>query len=134
MKKLIDVSFACFALFAFLTAPAFGQDPGRPTVGMVDVATVKILRGLTVPQFEQEMQLMNQALGVACGHCHVRNNFASDENPRKAAARRMIEMTQGINKQFFADYRPDSESSRLGKVTCFTCHQGSERPKIPEPQ
>jgi hypothetical protein len=129
-------SFVLFAIFAFLCLGnrAAAQDPGHPAVGMVDVPTVKILRGLTVPEFEQEMQLMNQALGVACGHCHVRNNFASDENPRKASARRMIEMTQAINKQFFADYRPDSESSRLGKVTCFTCHQGSDKPKRPDPQ
>jgi len=118
-----------FALVVMIAA----QDPGRPTVGMVDVPTVKVLRGLTVPQFELEMQLMNQALGVGCAHCHTRNNFASEENPRKAAARRMIEMTQAINKQFFSDYRPEAESSRFGKVTCFTCHQGSEKPKIPEP-
>ena len=107
------------------------QDPGRPTVGMVDTPTVKVLRGLTVPEFEQEMQLMNTALGVGCGHCHVRNNFASEENPRKAAARRMIEMTQAINKQFFSAYRPEPEASRFGKVTCFTCHQGSDKPKTP---
>jgi photosynthetic reaction center cytochrome c subunit len=109
------------------------QDPGRPAVGMVDVPTVKVLRGLTVPEFEAEMQFMNQALGVACGHCHVRNNFASDDNPKKAAARRMLEMTQAINKQFFAYYRPQGEESKLGKVTCYTCHQGAEKPKPPEP-
>ena len=108
------------------------QDPGRPMVGMVDVPTVKVLRGMTVPEFELEMQLMNQALGVGCGHCHTRNNFASEENPLKATARRMVEMTQAINKQFFPDYRPEPETSRLGKVTCFTCHQGSEKPKRPE--
>jgi len=118
-----------FALVVMLAA----QDPARPAVGMVDVPTVKVLRGLTVPQFELEMQLMNQALGVGCAHCHTRNNFASEENPRKATARRMIEMTQAINKQFFPDYRPEPETSRFGKVTCFTCHQGSEKPKIPEP-
>ena len=108
------------------------QDPSRPQVGMVDVPTVKVLRGYTVPEFEAEMQLMNQALGVACGHCHVRNNFASEENPRKAVARRMIEMTQAINKQFFPEHRGQAEESRLGKVTCFTCHQGLERPKPPD--
>jgi photosynthetic reaction center cytochrome c subunit len=97
----------------------------------VDTPTVKILRGLTVPEFESEMQLMNQALGVACGHCHVRGNFASDGNPRKAAARRMLEMTRAINQQFFADYVPLEGESRLGKVTCFTCHHGVERPKTP---
>jgi hypothetical protein len=110
------------------------QDPSRPQVGMVDTPTVKVLRGYTVPQFEAEMQLMNQALGVACGHCHVRGNFASEDNPRKAVARRMIEMTQAINKQFFADYKGTEEESRLGRVTCFTCHQGTEKPKKPDPQ
>jgi len=117
---------------AFMGSALGAQDPGRPVVGMVDVPTVKVLRGLTVPEFEAEMQLMNQALGVACGHCHAaRNNFASEENPRKAIARRMLEMTQAINKQFFPEYRPGLEESRLGKVTCFTCHQGVEKPKTP---
>ena len=108
------------------------QDPGRPVMGMVDSPNVKILRGLTVREFENEMQLMNQALGVACGHCHVPRNFASEDNPRKASARRMLEMTRAINQQFSPDYRPPEDASRLGKVTCFTCHQGSEKPKAAE--
>jgi len=101
----------------------------RPTPGMVDSPSVKVLRGLNVPEFEAEMQLMNQALGVSCGHCHVRGNFASEDNPRKAVARRMLEMTRTINQQFFPDFKPAGEESRLGKVTCFTCHQGSQAPK-----
>ena len=72
---------------------------------MVDAPTVKVLTGLTVQEFEAEMQLMTQALGLSCGSCHARGNFASDANPRKLAARRMIEMTKGINTQFFADYK-----------------------------
>jgi hypothetical protein len=107
------------------------QDPARPIPGMVDTPTVKILRGLTVPEFEAEMQLMNQALGVSCGHCHVRSNFASESNPFKATARRMLEMTRSINQQFFPDYKPVEGESKLGRVTCFTCHQGSERPNRP---
>jgi hypothetical protein len=113
------------------SAMAVAQDAAHPVVGNVDTPTVRILRGLTVPQFEAEMQLMNQALGVACGHCHVRGNFASDANPRKATARKMLEMTRAINQQFFEDYTPREGGSRLGKVTCFTCHQGEERPKAP---
>jgi photosynthetic reaction center cytochrome c subunit len=101
----------------------------RPTPEIVESPTVKVLRGLTVPEFEAEMQLMNQALGVSCGHCHARRNFASEENPRKAKARSMLEMTRAINQQFFPDYKPAGEESRLGKVTCFTCHQGNETPK-----
>ena len=135
MQTRYCLAAGAFAAYLGAASSAGAQDPGRPAVGMVDVPTVKILKGLTVPEFEAEMQLMNQALGVACGHCHApRNNFASEENPRKAVARRMLEMTQAINRQFFPEYRPASEESRLGKVTCFTCHQGAERPKIPERQ
>lgn len=125
---------ACVALVIIAAPRAGAQDPAHPAVGIVDVPSVKVLRGLTVPDFEAEMQFMNQALGVGCGHCHARNNFASDDNPRKAAARRMLEMTRTINQQFFPDYQPESGDSRLGKVTCFTCHQGSERPKSAPPQ
>jgi hypothetical protein len=105
-----------------------------PAVGMVDTPGVKVLTGLTVPEFEAEMQTMTQALGVSCGFCHARGNFAAETNPRKAAARRMLEMTKGINQQFFPDYRPADGESRLGRVTCFTCHQGAERPKTAAPQ
>jgi len=107
------------------------QDPAHPTVGTVDVPTVKVLRGLTVPEFETEMQLMNEALGVGCAACHVQGNFASEGNPRKAVARRMLEMTRTINQQFFPNYKPESGESILGRVTCFTCHQGEEKPKSP---
>ena len=51
---------------------------------------------------------------------------------RVAVPRRMIELVKTINGQFFPDYKPSGavgDESRLGKVTCFTCHQGQERPK-----
>jgi len=117
--------------FIGLAVTGRAQDAAHPSVGIVDTPSVKVLRGLTVPEFEAEMQLMNQALGVSCGHCHVRGNFASDDNPRKATARKMLEMTRSVNQQFFAGFSPRVGESRLGKVTCFTCHQGEERPKAP---
>jgi len=102
----------------------------QPAVGLVESPNVKILTGLTVPQFELEMQLMTTALGVGCGYCHARGNFASENNAHKATARKMLEMTRAINQQFFPDYKASSDDeSRLGKVTCFTCHQGNEKPK-----
>src|SRR5256885_10033394 len=94
---------------------SFGQQPPA-TAAMVDTPTVKVLTGLTVQEFEAEMQLMTQALGLSCGSCHARGNFASDANPRKLAARRMIEMTKTINAQFFADYKSQEGQSRLGRV------------------
>jgi len=116
-----------FLAMMFASAGADAQQP--PVAAMVDAPTVKVLTGLTVPEFEAEMQSMTQALGLSCGSCHVRGNFASDANPRKIAARKMLEMTKAINAQFFADYKPLEGQSRLGRVTCFTCHQGDTRPK-----
>jgi hypothetical protein len=114
-----------FALLLF----ALAQQPAAPAI--VDTPTVKVLTGLTVPEFEAEMQRMTQALGASCGTCHARGNFAAETNPRKATARRMLEMTRAINQQFFADYKPEEGQSRLGRITCFTCHQGELHPKSP---
>jgi hypothetical protein len=115
-------------LIAVLGSSPAAQTPDKPN--MVDTPTVKVLTGLTVPQFEQEMQHFVQAVGVSCGGCHLpKGNFASDENPRKVKARQMIEMTKGLNKQFFGSYTPVEGESILGRVTCFTCHKGETKPK-----
>lgn len=107
---------------------AQAQPPAQP--GLVESATVTVLTGLTVPQFEQEMQHLVQALGVTCGGCHLpRGNFASDDHPRKIKARQMMAMTKAINTQFFPTYTPAEGDSVLGRVTCFTCHQGDLKPK-----
>ena len=82
-----------------------------------------------VPQFEVEMRHFVQALGVNCGGCHVPRNFTSEDNPRKAVARRMIEMTKALNQKYFPGYTPPEGESSLGRVTCYTCHQGSAQPK-----
>ena len=122
------VSSGFLMLLTIGTAPAVAQD-GRPVPQIVDTPTVTVLKGLTAPEFDAEMQLMAQALGVSCGACHVRGDFASEANPRKAVARRMLEMTKAINRQYFPDYTSTAEESRLGRVTCNTCHQGTERPQ-----
>ena len=130
MRIAVSLFIVCAVLLpGSLPVEALREGGQPPAVGMVDTPTVKVLTGLTVPEFEAEMQLMTQALGLSCGSCHARGNFASDANPRKLAARRMIEMTKGLNAQFFADYKPLEGQSRLGRVTCFTCHQGDSRPK-----
>src|SRR5687767_2077395 len=100
-----------------------------PTPTIVESPNVKILTGLYAQQFQEEMNLIVQALGVTCNTCHVRNNFASEEKPEKLKARQMLEMTKAINKQFFPDYKPKEGESVLGKVTCYTCHKGETVPK-----
>ena len=126
MKIVVAGSFLTITLG--LISPVFAQTP-TPTV--VDSPAVKVLTGLLAPQFQEEMNLITQALGVTCGTCHVRGNFASDEKPEKLTARRMLEMTKAINKQNFPDHQPKPGESVLGRVTCYTCHQGERTPKLP---
>jgi len=128
----------CWPLVAILTvatgvvaAPAVAQAPVQPAIA--ESATITVLKGLTVPQFETEMRHFVQAVGMSCGGCHARGNFASEDNPKKAIARRMIEMTQALNKKYFAAYVPADGESTLGRVTCFTCHQGDARPRTAPP-
>lgn len=122
--------FALALLLLLASAASQAQAPATQPA-KVESPTVKALTGLTVPEFEQEMQHMVQAVGVSCGGCHVgRGNFASDDNPRKVKARQMIEMTKALNKQYFPNHVPAEGESRLGRITCFTCHQGEAKPKV----
>jgi cytochrome c553 len=123
MTHLFAAALALFAATVVLAQPARVESP-----------TIEVLTGLTVPEFEQEMQHFVQALGVSCGGCHApRGNFASDENPRKLRARQMIELTKNINSRFFPNHTPGDGESRLGRVTCYTCHQGELTPKTAPP-
>ncbi len=108
------------------TAGPLGQAP-TPTV--VESPNVKVLTGLFAQQFQEEMNLMVQALGVSCNTCHVRGNFASEDKAEKIKARQMLEMTRALNKQYFPDYKPREGESVLGRVTCYTCHKGETAPK-----
>jgi len=116
-----------FALTALMfSSPVFAQAP-QPQI--VEGPNVKVLTGLYAQQFQDEMNFIVQALGVNCGTCHVRGNFASEEKPQKQTARKMIEMVKAINKANFPDYKPKEGESLLGRVTCYTCHQGDTKPK-----
>jgi hypothetical protein len=124
MTRVVVVAVAMVSSTA-----VFAQAPAMPN--KVESPTVAVLTGLTVTQFEQEMQGFVQAIGVSCGGCHMpKGNFASDENPRKVKARQMIEMTKALNQQFFPDHKPAEGESTLGRVTCFTCHQGDAKPRV----
>ncbi len=108
------------------SSTTFAQAP-TPTV--VESPNVKVLTGLYAQQFQEEMNLMVQALGVSCNTCHARGNFASEEKPIKLKARQMLEMTKALNKQYFPDHKPKDGESVLGRVTCYTCHKGEQLPK-----
>jgi photosynthetic reaction center cytochrome c subunit len=116
-----------FALPMLMFPASSEAQPPTPTV--VESPNVKVLTGLFAQQFQEEMNFMVQALGVSCNTCHVRGNFASEDNDKKLIARRMLEMTKAMNTQFFPGYKPKEGESVLGKVTCYTCHKGESIPK-----
>ena len=114
------------ALTLILPAAARAQ---APSPAIVDSPHVKVLTGLTAQQFQEEMNFIVQGLGVTCGTCHVRGNFASEDKPQKQTARKMLEMVKAINKANFPDFKPKDGESVLGRVTCYTCHRGETSPK-----
>ena len=74
---------ACLAAILTLAAPAAWagpQAPAAPGPVLVDGPNIKVLKDLTVPQFETEMRHYVQALGVNCGFCHVARNFQAEDN------------------------------------------------------
>jgi hypothetical protein len=79
-----------------------------------------------------------QQLGVRCEHCHVgegndlsKFDFASDEKPTKATARKMLRMTMALNEQVAALNIPPAAGAPATtgpKITCYTCHRGEKKP------
>lgn len=72
------------------------------------------------------MEEFRDSLNVDCGYCHGGpGGFASDTNPRKDTARKMIEMLRRINANF-----PGTGVYPAGAqaVTCYTCHRGDTHP------
>ena len=112
--------------FLLLARSGWAQTP-TPTV--VEGPNVKVLTGLLAPDFQEEMNRIVEGVGGSCGTCHARGNFASEDNPRKAKAREMLMMVKALNKQYFPDYKPKDGESVLGRITCYTCHQGDLKPK-----
>jgi hypothetical protein len=75
------------------------------------------------------MRGFTAALGVECSHCHVGTpqERAKDDNPKKAVARKMLQMTMAINNDMLKGMgEPPAPGTQ--KVTCFTCHRGVLKP------
>ena len=80
------------------------------------------------------MKNYSKSLGVKCGFCHVSTgegkqtqfDFASDTKPTKDIARKMIKMTNTINKK----YIDKIGGHKFEKISCVTCHMGSTQPTV----
>ncbi|HXT71099.1 MAG TPA: c-type cytochrome [Vicinamibacterales bacterium] len=82
-------------------------------------------------QLTQIMRGFAAALGgVECTHCHVgtMQERAKDDNPKKAIARKMIQMTNAINDEMLKGIGDPVAAGAVAKVTCYTCHRGALKP------
>jgi hypothetical protein len=110
------------AILLLSLLPVFAQEPPRAEHKMPAPKNLKLL---TPDELMPAMRSFTVALGVKCDFCHVRGDFASDENPHKETARHMIELARDINGKF-----PDGKRH----VTCYTCHRGAEEPATAPPE
>jgi glucose/arabinose dehydrogenase len=72
----------------------------------------------------------SRALGVSCTHCHVEQDFASDDKRPKRAAREMAVMHRSINEQL-AKMQNLEPRQQPRAINCSTCHRGAVNPVAP---
>jgi hypothetical protein len=133
MKVSWKVSLAAGALaglwmvgFALAARPAAQEQPrmresivGKKAGVYFKNVSTSTLKELSVDDFIGAMGVMTDALGLDCADCHP--NAGSDQvdwvfdTARKKTARRMVEMVNNLNKEFFGGAQ---------RVTCWTCHHG----------
>jgi hypothetical protein len=73
----------------------------------------------------------SRALGVTCTHCHVEQDFSSDDLRPKRAAREMAVMHRKINEQLKAMQNLLGEPDERA-INCSTCHRGATNPMATE--
>lgn len=96
---------------------------------------LKVLpKDISDQKLDSIMQTYNIALGVKCNFCHVpfdqlpdSLNYASDAEPMKENARKMMRMVIYINSTNFY-YDSTIRPEYLNTVTCHTCHRGEPFP------
>lgn len=97
---------------------------------------LKVLpKDISDEKLDSIMHTYNKALGVTCSFCHTPYNkslpdslnYASDENPMKKDARKMMRLTIQINRDYFY-YDTLQRPEYLKVVTCYTCHRGDPFP------
>ena len=68
-----------------------------------------------------------RALGVSCTHCHVEQDYASDDQRPKRAAREMAIMHRMINERL-DKMQNLTQKPQDRPINCITCHRGAISP------
>jgi len=79
---------------------------------------IQVLKGLPSDRLMSIMFAFKGSLGVECTFCHVKDQWEKDDKETKQVARKMIKLVETDNQQL----------GGIGRVTCFTCHKGQQRP------
>lgn len=127
MHKRKILIFLALAAFVILGVAAVKAPQAR---------NLKVLpQDISDAKLDSIMNSYTIALGQKCNFCHVPFNpimpdkldYASDKDPMKEEARKMMRMTIDINKTNF--YHDKNERPEyLKTVTCKTCHRGEPFP------
>lgn len=126
VQMLYHPGMRLIATMLLLLVPAFAQEQGKEKREPRAPQNLKVLKIESPREIGPIMRGFATGLGVRCNFCHVEGNFASDDNPKKDIARKMIQMVDRINGGF-----PDGKAH----VSCYTCHRGETEPKMaPEPK
>jgi hypothetical protein len=131
----MKISKRISVLFVLSVFVALGIAATKPDDGFKNL---KILhKDISHEELNKVMHNFNDALGVKCTFCHAGPkegdkwpDFASDEKPEKSIARKMIKMTNRINKKFFHGKSKIGDADAVMAVMCETCHHGSPHPEF----
>ncbi|OCX52632.1 hypothetical protein BEL04_14385 [Mucilaginibacter sp. PPCGB 2223] len=137
-KTLIVTCLSAAIIFVATTAMRAPQqqqeEPG--------FKNLKVLpKNITHDEMEKVMHEWSAALGQRCGFCHARDaqtnktDFASDAKPEKLMARKMMTMTEKINKKYFKEDKDDKDhgGAMTAAIGCYTCHNGKAHPDATAP-
>jgi photosynthetic reaction center cytochrome c subunit len=119
----IGTMIGCLLCVALAVAQA-GQQP-KPQMAEEVFKNIPVLKGVPVDEFMDTMGMFSAATSMNCTDCHTSDSTSAWENyakdtDLKRTARRMTLMMNNINRQNFNNDK---------KVTCYTCHRGSQRPE-----
>lgn len=128
-------SIAVCAMLALATGTAATQAPQIPE----KFTNLQVLpKAITPKELVPIMRSYARGLGVRCEHCHLgegndlsKFDFASDDRPVKAIARKMMTMLATINQQLAKVGDPPPPGA--DKVTCYSCHRGDKKPLTAPP-
>jgi len=67
------------------------------------------------------MDALTGLLGVECTYCHVAREWDKDDKPQKQTARKMFQMIEHLNHNYFGGQ---------DRISCWTCHRAHGKPPL----